>query len=119
MDYRNKAVNCVKDAVMPELRRQFEECGCSLDEQFKRYGDREYFFAKILEPGRVYEMGYPQCVCPDVLAGKKHDASLCECSRQSILYVLGSFLPEKKIDVEILETVLGGAAKCRFRVTVE
>jgi hypothetical protein len=119
MDYKEKAIACVKGAVLTELRRQFEECACSLDEQFKRYGDTDYFFATILEPGHVYEMGYPRCLCPDVESGQTKDPALCECSRQSILYVLGNLVPDKDIQVEIRETVLGGAEKCRFKVTVK
>ena len=69
MDYRSKAIQCVKDTVLPLQRRQFEACGCSLDAQYKTYGRSEGFFAAVLEPGRVYEMGYPRCVCPEVLQG--------------------------------------------------
>jgi len=119
MDYRNKAINCVKDTILPEQRKQFEECGCCLDEQYKRYGNAERLFAKTIEVGHVYEIGYPVCVCPDVASGKAKNVSHCECSRQSILYVLGNLLSDKNISVEIIETVLGGAEKCRFNVTVE
>lgn len=104
MDYRSKAVSCVKDTVMPEMRRQFEECGCDLDEQYKKYGDTEFFFANIIEPRHVYELGYP---------------NFCECSRQSVLYILENLLPEKTITVETTGTVLNGADKCTFRVTVK
>ena len=31
MDYRNKAVNCVKNTVLPIQAKQFKECGCSLN----------------------------------------------------------------------------------------
>lgn len=119
MNYINKAIKCVKDTVLQEQRRQFEECGCDLDKQYTRYGNTDVFFAKIIEPGHLYEMGYPRCVCPEVISGKKADISHCECSRQSIIYVLGNLLPDKKIYVETIETVLGGAEKCRFRVRVE
>ena len=57
--YRPCAVDCVKDDVLRELRRQFEECGRDLDRQYTKYGRSEYFFADIIEPGRVYEVGYP------------------------------------------------------------
>jgi hypothetical protein len=89
-----------------------------LDEQYKKYGDTEFLFAKILEPGHLYEIGYPNCVCPDVLSGRVKNPEHCECSRQSILYILGDLLPDKQISVEIIETVLGGAEKCRFKVCV-
>ena len=109
MDYRDKAIHCVKDTVLPMQRKQFEECGCCLDEQYKRYGNTEWLFAEIIEEG----------VCPEVVSGKIKDVSHCECSRQSVLYIIGNLLPDKNIRVEIIETVLGGAEKCRFKVTVE
>lgn len=117
--YRPCAVNCVKDAVLTELRRQFEECGCDLDSQYARYGRSEYFFADIVEPGRVYEIGYPRCLCPQAEAGFVQAPGHCECSRQSILFVYRELLPGKTVRVETLGTVLLGDAECRFRVTVE
>ena len=38
MNYRDKAIHCVKDTILPMQREQFEECGRCLDEQYKRYG---------------------------------------------------------------------------------
>ena len=117
--YRPSAVNCVKDVVLTELRRQFEECGCDLDRQYAKYNRSEYFFADIVEPGRVYEIGYPRCLCPQVEAGFVNAPTHCECSRQSILYVYGELIPDKTVRVETLRTVLAGDSQCRFRVTVE
>ena len=119
MDYKNKAINCVKDTVLLEQKRQFEECGCNLDEQYKKYGNTEAFFVNIIEAGHIYEIGYPKCVCPEVLSGKINDISHCECSKQSILYILENLLPDKNINVEIIETVLSGAKKCCFKVSVD
>ena len=119
IDYKNKAINCVKDTVLPLQKGQFEECGCSLDEQYKKYGNTESFFGKVIESGHVYEIGYPKCVCSEVLCGKVSSAKHCECSRQSVLYILEQLLPDKTITVKTIETVLGGAKKCRFRVTIE
>lgn len=118
MDYREKAIACVKDTVLPVQRAQFEECGCDLDRQYEKYGDTEAFVARTVVPGRIYEVGYPRCVCQEALSGKAGGISHCECSRNSILYILQNLLPEKDIEVEILHTVLGGAGDCRFRVTV-
>ena len=117
--YRPAAENCVKGAVLTELRRQFEECGCDLDRQYAKYDRSEYFFADIVEPGRVYEIGYPRCLCPQVDAGFVNAPTHCECSRQSILFVYRELIPDKTVRVETLGTVLSGAAECRFRITVE
>ena len=73
----------------------------------------------VLQPGRLYEVGYPKCVCPEVLGGETADAAHCECSRQSVLYILEQLLPERHITVRTVETVLGGGTCCRFAVTVE
>ena len=118
MDYRTKAIECVKDTALPVQMQWFQECGRDLSVYCRRYGETEYFFAKEIEAGHVYEMGYPKCVCPEALDGGK-EASFCECSRQSMIYVLENMMPEKRIQVELIEAVLSGAERCRFRVTVE
>lgn len=122
MDYRTKAINCLKDTTLPVLMQWFRECNCDLDTYCRKYGETEFSFAKVIEKGHIYEMGYPKCVCPEALAGGK-EASFCECSRQGIRYVLENMVPEKHpekhIDVETIETVLSGAEKCRFKVTIE
>lgn len=117
--YRPSAENCVRDVVLTELRRQFEECGCDLDKQYAKYNRSEYFFADIIEPGRVYEIGYPRCLCPQVDAGFVKAPTHCECSRQSILFVYRELIPDRTVRVETLRTVLAGDSECRFRVTVE
>ena len=117
--YRPCAVNCVQNHVLNEQQRQFAECNGDLDLQYEKYGRSEYFFADIKERGHIYEIGYPHCLCPLMESGYKCPAGHCECSRQSILYVLHTLMPEKKIQVELLHTVLTGADECRFRVTVQ
>ncbi len=119
MNYREEALKCVNSYVLAEMKRQFEECNNSLDEQYKKYGATEYFFANIIEPGHIYEIGYPSCVCPKAQSEKDKDDNFCECSRQSILYVYEQLIPDKNITVETLETALAGGSKCRFRVVVE
>lgn len=116
--YRPCAESCARGYALGELRRQFEECGGDLDRQYERYGRSDYFFADVVEKGRVYELGYPRCLCPLTADGIACPAGHCECSRQSIIYVLETLLPDKRIEVELLHTVLSGAGECRFRVTV-
>lgn len=119
MDLREKAIQCVKDTVLPIQMQQFQECGGSLDAQYEKYGNTDVFFGTVIEPGHVYEIGYPRCVCPEVLNGHTQDVAHCECSRQSVLYILEQLLPAHHISVDILDTVLRGGDECRFRVVVE
>lgn len=117
--YKSCALGCVQNYVLKEQQRQFKECNGNLDEQYKRYGKSDYFFADIIESGHIYEIGYPKCLCPMYEAGLVSSPIHCECSRQSIIYVLNTLIPEKKVHVEMLHTVLSGAGECRFRVTVD
>jgi hypothetical protein len=74
------------------------------------------YFGKVIESGHVYELGYEKCICPKVLSSKVTDPEQCECSRQSILYILSCLEPNSKLEVEILETILRGAEHCRFQI---
>lgn len=119
--YRPCAESCVKRYVLAEQQRQFDECGRDLDAQYQRYGRSPYFFADIIEKGHVYEIGYPTaaCLCPMVSSGMAAGKVHCECSRQSMLTVLKTLLPDKDIKVELMHSVLTGEKECRFRVVVE
>lgn len=117
--YRPCAVGCANAYIMKEQLRQFRECNNNLDLQYTKYGRTGYFFADIIEKGHIYEIGYPKCFCPMVLSGFAKLTVHCECSRQSIIYVLHELMPEKKIQVEPIRTILSGGNECRFKVTVE
>ncbi|NMP38565.1 MAG: hypothetical protein GX051_10695 [Clostridiales bacterium] len=119
--YRPCAEGCVKRYVLAEQQRQFDECGKNLDLQYEKYGRSPYFFADIIEKGHVYEIGYPtaQCLCPMVSSGMAASSVHCECSRQSMLCVLETLLPDRSITVELLHSVLTGEKECRFRVVIK
>lgn len=79
--------------------------------------DDDLYTGKVIEPGHVYELGYHKCTCSKVLSGEVTNPEHCECTRQSILYILNQLEPESIFEVEILETVLRGSEHCRFRIT--
>ena len=75
------------------------------------------YTGKVIEPERVYELSYLECTCPKVKCGLRSKCEQCECSRQSILYVLSQLEPESKFDVQIVNTILRGGDRCTFRIT--
>lgn len=95
MNYRDKAIHCVKDTILPMQREQFEECGRCLDEQYKRYGNTEWLSAKTIEEGHIYEIGYPACVCPEVASGKVKDASHANVHAKAYCILSGICCPIK------------------------
>ena len=115
--YYDQAVACVKDRVLPAQLELYRSCGSDLDKVYGEAMNGNGYFGKVIEPGRVYELGYERCTCPKVLSGQVTDPDQCNCSRQSILYILGRLEPGSDFEVEIMETVLRGAEHCRFRIT--
>ena len=115
--YYDQAVACVKDRVLPAQLELYQSCNGDLDRVYGEAMNGGGYFGRVVEPGRVYELGYERCTCPKVLSGQITDPDQCNCSRQSILYILGRLEPSSDFEVEIVETVLRGAEHCRFRIT--
>ena len=115
--YYDQAVACVKDTVLPAQVKLYQSCGGNLDKVYGEAMNGNGYFGKVIEPGHIYELGYETCTCQKVLSGKAAAPEQCECSRQSILYILGCLEPDSVFEVEILETVLRGAEHCWFLIT--
>lgn len=116
--YKEQAIQCVQGYVLQNQKERFAAAHYDLDEFYSTLDDEAYF-GKVITPGKEYELGYYKCTCAKVLSGEVTDAKQCECSRQSIIYILKQLLPDKKVNVRILETVLQGGSCCRFRITIE
>lgn len=118
-DYREQAIACVSGYVLPRQRQLYAQSGGDLDRMYSMPMDDEMYTHCVVEPGRVYSLGYPRCTCPRVLSGEVTDPEHCQCTKQSILYILRQLEPESRFTVEILDTVLRGGESCRFRITRE
>ena len=79
------------------------------------YENGEFFIGD--EPGKIYELSYLECTCPKVKHGQRNHPQQCECSRQSILYILSQLEPDSQFDVRIENTILRGSDRCTFRIT--
>ena len=115
--YYDQAVACVKDYVLPAQTELYRACGGDFDRLYRAAMNANGYFGKVIEPGHIYELGYEKCTYPKVLSGRSTDPEHCDCTGQSILYILGQQEPDSKFEVEIPETVLRGAEHCRFRIT--
>ncbi len=115
--YYEQAVACVKDSVFPAQMELYQSCNGDLDRIYGGAINGNGYFGIVIESGHIYELGYEKCTCQKVLSGQITDPNHCNCTRQSILYILSHLEPKSKFEVEILETVLNGAEHCRFRIT--
>ncbi len=81
---------------MKQYQKQFDECNQDFDLLFSSDAGDEDFYRKIIEPGHIYETGYPRCICWQDDDGKDK----CECSRQAIIYLYSQLRPNREITVE-------------------
>lgn len=86
------------------------------DEFYRRLGELGNVRGEIAVHGKEYFISFPDCACDVHTAGGVDSPSLCECSRQSIVYVAERVWKESKIQVEQIETALSGGAECRFKI---
>lgn len=95
----------------------------------RRRGDLDRFFVKIDElddvrgeivcAGREYNLCFEACSCALHRAGCVNTPMLCECSRQSVLYVMSELWPDRKFGVEVRASILRGADECVLNIRVE
>ncbi|MDE6736982.1 MAG: hypothetical protein K2J50_05725, partial [Treponemataceae bacterium] len=71
---------------------------------------------EVAVPGKEYFISFPECACDLHIALGINTPNLCECSRQSIVYVAERVWQGSKVQVEQIETVLSGGVECRFRI---
>lgn len=89
-------------------------------------GDRNAFYTKmgelggvhgeVIVPDREYNVYFPKCSCDLHTAGGVNTPMLCECSRQSVIYVGENIWKGESFRVEQVETILSGAKECKFRI---
>ena len=114
-----------------EQREQFfSECGkhcvqCGTLQIYKELyekanGDMDVFFSEANElPGvrcETIEKDFIECTCGLHKQGYVSTPLLCECSKQSILYVLHSLWNDRTFRVTICESILRGSLHCKMRI---
>lgn len=113
---RHCAKQCADTGVLQAYRALHREVEGNRDEFYRRLGETGSVRGEVVIPGRVYRIRFPSCAC-DLHAAGVQTPCLCECSRQSILYVGESVWADERLRVETEGTILGGAAECCFKVT--
>ncbi len=116
MDYRKEAKDCVKDHVLPLHKQIYAKYDGDFDRIYSEGYNSKSYQGRVVEPGKVYELSYLECSCPKVKCGLRSNPEQCECSRQSILFILSQLEPDSRFDVRIENTILRGGERCTFRI---
>ena len=116
MDYREEAIECVKDRVLPIHQQIYAKYDGDFDRIYSEGYNSKSYQGRVIEPGKLYELSYLECSCPKVKCGLRSNPEQCECSRQSILFILSQLEPDSRFDVRIENTILRGGERCSFRI---
>ena len=117
MRYREEAIECVKDHVLQIHKQIYAKYEGDFDRIYTEGYNSKSYTGRVIEPGKIYELSYLECTCPKVKCGLRNHPQQCECSRQSILYILSQLEPDSQFDVRIENTILRGSDRCTFRIT--
>ena len=117
MCYREEAIECVKDHVLQIHKQIYAKYNGDFDRIYTEGYNSKSYTGRVIEPGKIYELSYLECSCPKVKCGLRNNPQQCECSRQSILYILSQLEPDSQFDVRIENTILRGSDRCTFRIT--
>ena len=117
MCYREEAIECVKDHVLQIHKQIYAKYEGDFDRIYTEGYNSKSYTGRVIEAGKVYELSYLECTCPKVKCGLRNHPQQCECSRQSILYILSQLEPDSQFEVRIENTILRGSDRCTFRIT--
>ena len=113
------AKHCADTGVLQSYLKLYQTVNEERDEFYSRLSEIGNVRGEIVEPNKEYFIYFPECACDIHTAGGVNTANLCECSRQSIIYVAESVWTDSIIRVEQVETILSGDSECKFKVIFE
>lgn len=111
------ACRCAKDAVKYLYRDLFDECKGDLDIFFSKLNEKNGIDGKVIEKGKVYELIFYSCECPLKTEAGISSPRLCECSKESMIFVFKELVGDRDFSVQQIETILKGDNACHYRIT--
>ncbi len=110
------ARQCTNTGVLQLHLRHYEAVSGNRDAFYRRLHETGNVRGEVITPGKEYYICFPDCACDLHTECGVDSPVLCECSRQSILYVAETVWKGCRLRVEPESTVLSGAPECRFRL---
>ena len=115
-NFREERIECVKYSVLPMHKQIYDKYKGDFDKIYAEAYNNKSYTGKVIVSGKVYELSYMECSCPKVKCGMRGCPEQCECSRQSIIYILSQLEPNSTFDVQIVNTILSDSDRCTFRI---
>ncbi|MDK2866001.1 MAG: hypothetical protein PWP51_275 [Clostridiales bacterium] len=113
------AQNCIQQRSMTYYRQLYDAVDGDLNAFFESLKDVPGVNCEMIEQNKIYDLCFEKCTCPLHTEGYVKTPMLCECSKQSVLYVMSSLWCELHFDVVLCSTILRGAETCKLKITVQ
>ncbi len=110
---------CADTGVLQSHLKLHQSVNGNRDEFYSRLHELGNVRGEIAVPGKEYFVYFPDCACDIHTAADVNSPNLCECSRQSIIYVAESVWKGSKIRVEQMKTVLSRDSECKFKISFD
>ena len=94
--FRECGRNCVQCGTLQVYKDLFEQAAGDLDRFFAIADEQPGVRCETVEKDAVYNLYFLECTCELHKRGYVSTPLLCECSRQSILYVLHSLWKDRR-----------------------
>lgn len=114
--FRECGRNCVQCGTLQVYKDLFEQAAGDLDRFFAIADEQPGVRCETVEKDAVYNLYFLECTCELHKRGYVSTPLLCECSRQSILYVLHSLWVNRTFRVTICESILRGDQHCKMQI---
>ncbi len=110
---------CADTGILQSYLKLYKRVNGERDAFYSRLNEIGNVRGEIVVPNKEYFICFPKCGCDIHNDYDVNTPNLCECSKQSIIYVGKSVWTNSKIRVEQVETILSGDAECKFKVIFE
>lgn len=110
---------CADTGILQSYLKLYKTVNGERDAFYSRLNEIGNVSGEIVVPNKEYFICFPECGCDIHNDCDVNTPNLCECSKQSIIYVGKSIWTDSKIRVEQVRTILSGDSECKFKVIFE
>lgn len=110
---------CADSGVLQEYVRLFHACYDDLDRFFEAL-NWQYVKGRVIKEHQLYEIIFKGgCMCDLYRQHFITKPWLCDCSKQSIQYVMETLIGHQNFTIKRISSFLEGAKECRFEIEMK
>ena len=114
--FRECGRNCVQCGTLQIYKDLYEQAAGDLGLFFAKVDELPGVRCEMVEKDAVYNLYFLECTCELHKRGYVSTPLLCECSRQSIIYVLHSLWKDRTFRITVCESILWGGSHCKMQI---